>query len=878
MKKISLVSCPLLICFAAALAVSAAPPSNTVAKAHEKVSEAIYADQDKCAAESRKLAGEGKYEEAIKLLQESVIQPLQEENSRVESWKAKSRLREFTAELVNLQRKFGKIRMNDAYSAYSKGLYREAVSAANDAIRICEEFRGDAEELIAAAQNRQKVSERVNAIDAEKQDPGLKEREHKIDILLRSARTLIKNKKFEEAARKVEEIYVLNPFNAEAAQLAAEIYRNYYNYGRLRSIADTESMMAQEAWQWVEPVFPRDAKKEEKVVTIAKGGDDYGLQAKLDRILIRLDLEDADLPYALDRIQRQSRQNDPDKVGIDIALSLSDNKAANTAEGQNANTENVEDAEKTANSGDPAAAANEQSAKTSEEAKLVTLHANNISVREALDYVSYLTDIPYEVLENRIKFGGSDTMLVRRYDVSAGAATLINSGGDDNAPAATEEPSDSDAEDGEKKSAKSSVPQVESLTTDQLKKFFNIYGISFPAGSSISYRRGKITMKNSPDNHRSLADLLQELNEDKPMVQIEVKSIELTETDMEELGFNWALGTVSKGYDSRYGIPNSNRGWQAGQLNTASPTKIPYEVDGVTYYRPAYTSNVNQTKYDTTSGAAGLLSMLGNSINNIDTRAINNLNLFPNLLGSFKPFNSDVQLSLSLTINALDNSDRAEQISAPKVLVASGEKANVVMGKRYYFPTDWDELEIEVEEDENVTNVTITRPTPSFGESELIGTVFSVTPKVLDDNRTIELKINPKVTSYVGKDEYDIYLEWYDRKVADGNVEWVLDEGQSERYTIWRPVIATRSLNVNVNVYHGETLVLGGLSDSISNSRLDKIPILGDLPLIGRLFQSHSENSTRRAMLIFVTAKLIGSDGVPVRKLDTNGGIPDMGR
>ena len=842
----------------------------------------MYADQDKCAAESRKLASEGKYEEAIKLLQESVIMPLQEENSRGESWKAQARLREFTAELIKMQRAYGKIRMNEAYNAYGKGLYREAISAANDAIRICEDLRSDANELIAAAQNRQKVSERVNAIDAEKQDAGLKQRENKITVLLRSARTLIKNKKFEEASRKVEEVYMLNPFNAEAAQLAAEIYRSYYNYGRLRSKADTEGMMSQEAWQWVEPVFPRDAKKEEKVDTIAKGGDDYGLQAKLDRILIRLDLEDADLPYALDRIQRQSRQNDPDKIGVDIALSLSDSKPENPVAEQSADAENPAGTENSDNPNAPAATANaggknaNAGAAAAEDTKLVTLHANNISVREALDYVSFLTDIPYVVLENRVKFGGGDTMLVRRYDVSAGAASLISSGsGDDTAAAKADDSSEGDGEEGGKKA---SAPQVDSLTTDQLKKFFSIYGITFPEGSSISYRRGKITMKNSPDNQRSLGELLQELNEDKPMVQIEVKSIELTETDMEELGFNWALGTVSKGYDS-VGLGNSNRGWRAGQLNTASVGKMPVKLDnGGTAYIPYYTSSANQTTYNAETGAAGILSMLGNSINKIDTRALNNLNLFPNLLGSFKPFNSDVQLSLSLTINALDNSDRAEQISAPKVLVASGETAKVVMGKRYYFPTDWDELEIEVEEDENVTNVTITRPTPSFGESELIGTVFSVTPKVLDDNRTIELAINPKVTSYVGKDEYEMTLVWYDRRVSGGSVEWVVDEGMSERFVIWRPVIATRELNVHVNVYHGETLVLGGLSDSISNSRVDKIPILGDLPLIGRLFQSHSENSTRRTMLIFVTAKLIGSDGVPVRKLDANGGIPDMGR
>ena len=83
---------------------------------------------------------------------------------------------------------------------------------------------------------------------------------------------------------------------------------------------------------------------------------------------------------------------------------------------------------------------------------------------------------------------------------------------------------------------------------------------------------------------------------------------------------------------------------------------------------------------------------------------------------------------------------------------------------------------------------------------------------------------------------------------------------------------------MQVDVNHGETLVLGGLSDSISSSRLDKIPILADIPFIGRLFQSHSETSTRRNMLMFVTAKLMDASGNPIRNLDSNFGIPDVGR
>ena len=103
---------------------------------------------------------------------------------------------------------------------------------------------------------------------------------------------------------------------------------------------------------------------------------------------------------------------------------------------------------------------------------------------------------------------------------------------------------------------------------------------------------------------------------------------------------------------------------------------------------------------------------------------------------------------------------------------------------------------------------------------------------------------------------------------------------KENRLVIWKPVIATRELNVTVDVNHGETLVIGGLSDSQTQKRLDKIPILADIPFIGRLFQSQSEISTRRNMLIFVTARLVGNDGSPLPMVENlgNGGIPMLMR
>ena len=74
--------------------------------------------------------------------------------------------------------------------------------------------------------------------------------------------------------------------------------------------------------------------------------------------------------------------------------------------------------------------------------------------------------------------------------------------------------------------------------------------------------------------------------------------------------------------------------------------------------------------------------------------------------------------------------------------------------------------------------------------------------------------------------------------------------------------------------------VIGGLSDSQSQKRLDKIPILADIPFIGRLFQNQSEISIRRNMLIFVTARFVDNAGIslPVESKVGNGGIPALVR
>jgi general secretion pathway protein D len=66
-------------------------------------------------------------------------------------------------------------------------------------------------------------------------------------------------------------------------------------------------------------------------------------------------------------------------------------------------------------------------------------------------------------------------------------------------------------------------------------------------------------------------------------------------------------------------------------------------------------------------------------------------------------------------------------------------------------------------------------------------------------------------------------------------------------------------------VFNGATVVMGGLITEQRRTMEDKIPFLGDIPYLGRLFRSRSEKSDKRNLLIFVTARLVDPAGRMVR-------------
>jgi len=80
-----------------------------------------------------------------------------------------------------------------------------------------------------------------------------------------------------------------------------------------------------------------------------------------------------------------------------------------------------------------------------------------------------------------------------------------------------------------------------------------------------------------------------------------------------------------------------------------------------------------------------------------------------------------------------------------------------------------------------------------------------------------------------------------------------------------QPFFHVRSVQTQLSVYNGATVVMGGLITEDRKTMEDKIPFLGDLPFLGRLFRSRSEQSIKRNLLVFVTARLVDPAGRVVR-------------
>lgn len=135
-----------------------------------------------------------------------------------------------------------------------------------------------------------------------------------------------------------------------------------------------------------------------------------------------------------------------------------------------------------------------------------------------------------------------------------------------------------------------------------------------------------------------------------------------------------------------------------------------------------------------------------------------------------------------------------------------------------------------------------------------VGPVLDVVPYVLSDGYTINLTLIPSLTEFAGYD-------------TPPSIPGVNVPGVVEVPTIL-PRFTVRQVITTVNIWDNQTVVLGGLISSQVVNTKDKVPVLGDLPLAGKLFQSQSKTSQKKNLMIFVTATMVDPAGNRVHSDD----------
>lgn len=171
--------------------------------------------------------------------------------------------------------------------------------------------------------------------------------------------------------------------------------------------------------------------------------------------------------------------------------------------------------------------------------------------------------------------------------------------------------------------------------------------------------------------------------------------------------------------------------------------------------------------------------------------------------------------NVNVTLQALINQGKARILSRPSITTLSGKNANILIGGRIPVPISDGNGNVSVDWRE-------------------YGIRLNIEPKV-DSEDKITSKVHAEVST--------------------------LDKASSvkiDSYSI--PGILSREADTEVNVHSGMTMVIGGLINSEDSKSISKIPLLGDLPIIGRFFQHTSKSRDKRELIILITPTLVSDD------------------
>lgn len=343
--------------------------------------------------------------------------------------------------------------------------------------------------------------------------------------------------------------------------------------------------------------------------------------------------------------------------------------------------------------------------------------------------------------------------------------------------------------------------------------------VSAAAGGAVQVdsRSNALIVSERGSKMDSIRTVIERLDKPTQQVFIETRFIEVTDSDIKNIGMNWSslrnFGVSAGPFETKYTRgSNGTRGKTFGDSTNAGEVTIDNqaEVNAIGTNRGIFRDNLSgQTIMDSTAiGQQNIVSYAVDSLRNIS-----------NGKNSTAVFNAD---QFGFVLSALKEQGGSRLVSNPTVVTLNNEEAMISVGEQFPIPS------YQYNEETGGFEV-------SGFEFKDIGIILRVTPSV-NHAGLITLKVVPEVSSRTGERSFG----------GAGNASI--------------PIISTRRTETKIALKDGFTMGIGGLMESSGSDNSNHVPVLGKVPGLGRLFKHESKTETKRNLLIFITAKTLPSE------------------
>jgi general secretion pathway protein D len=349
---------------------------------------------------------------------------------------------------------------------------------------------------------------------------------------------------------------------------------------------------------------------------------------------------------------------------------------------------------------------------------------------------------------------------------------------------------------------------------------------------------GKLVVRNTPNELSKVEQRIRDAQGEPPQKQFEVetKFLSFTENDVKNFTFNYNVALKNGGIPIP-GVPGA-------PFTSAQATSLAANSSGL-----RGTSGINPG-----GGSVTALQALLDPTYPQD--ASNQIGVNAQVFG--RGFAAVLQL--------LQNAIGKDLVAAPRVTLADGKQSKIVISRRMYYPTTYTQPQVP-NNDQGVGAGFILPANPTGFEYRDVGTTLEVKGESTSIPKAVDLDFtNLLVEDFEGFVDYGVLISTvtqggeFDNPPND-TTPTTQNLGAAPFLV---PIFTKKSLQSRVRLIDGETVGMGGLISDTVQLVDDKVPMLGDIPMLGRLFRSEASQKIKSNLVIFCTLRIINPDGTLV--------------